>query len=210
MKLNISSIDQKILLAAVNVTTHPSVFSRLVASVKADIENNKLATFTDFAMSNANLERRMAALGVGSLLVAGGVLSLTLITLSSASPGLRWLPLLAFVPGIATLSLALCGKCILLHARQRYQLPPWEGYPIEDAEDAGAAPEAQKLWEYRYTKTTWLERVLAKEGKILDRGIASAHQSQLLAAVGFSVFVSFHATILVFFLANTERINYLN
>ncbi|KAI1645833.1 uncharacterized protein F4817DRAFT_317448 [Daldinia loculata] len=125
-QLNLSSREQKGVIQALAYTTHPSAFRTIARSIENTLRRQAHPNFIRWTICNGNPARVTFArsLGVGTLLcaTAGAII----LTLSSAARGWRALFAIGWVLGIATLTAAWKGMCVVLHGLHHRHVRPWE------------------------------------------------------------------------------------
>ncbi|KAG0645317.1 hypothetical protein D0Z07_8832 [Hyphodiscus hymeniophilus] len=133
-ELNISSGQRKTLLKALEATTHPSAFSRVISDVESVLRNQLHPNFIRWTICNGNRPRVMFARGLGITLTLAGVSIELLLTLSDVGRGYRALGAIALVIGTATLIAAAKGMCVVLHGMHHRHLRPWELFTDAEAD----------------------------------------------------------------------------
>lgn len=135
-QLNLSSKERNALLHALQNTTHPSAFREVVTTVEWSLRCQAHPNFIRWTIYNGNRPRVVFARGLGIGGIVGGLITATVITLSSASRSWRALSLIGFLIGISTLIAAWKGMCVVLHGMHHRHLRPWELF-TSDEEAAG-------------------------------------------------------------------------
>jgi hypothetical protein len=111
--LNLSAKERGLLLKALSVTTHPSAFREVIATVEWTLRHQGHPNFIRWTICNGNPPRQMFARGLGIGGIIGGIVYAIVITLSGAHRGWRALAFLGFFIGIATLFAAWKGMCVV-------------------------------------------------------------------------------------------------
>lgn len=101
------------LLKALSVTTHPSAFRDVVATVEWTLRHQAHPNFIRWTICNGNPPRQTFARGLGVGGIVGGIVYAIVITLSSANRGWRALAFLGLFIGISTLFAAWKGMCVV-------------------------------------------------------------------------------------------------
>ena len=132
-KLNLSAKERTALLKALSVTTHPSAFKDVVATVEGSLRHQAHPNFIRWTICNGNPPRQTFARGLGVGGIVAGLVYGIIITLSDANRGWRALAFLAFFIGISTLFAAWKGMCVVLHGMHHRHLRPWELFASDDS-----------------------------------------------------------------------------
>lgn len=111
--LNLASRERALLLKALSVTTHPSAFREVVATVEWTLRRQGHPNFIRWTICNGNPPRQTFARGLGVGGIIGGIVYAIVITLSGANRGWRALAFLGFFIGISTLFAAWKGMCVV-------------------------------------------------------------------------------------------------
>jgi hypothetical protein len=111
--LNLSAKEKSGLLKALAVTTHPSAFREVIATVEWTLRHQAHPNFIRWTICNGNPPRQTFARGLGVGGIVGGILYAIIITLSGAHRGWRAFAFLGFFIGIATLFAAWKGMCVV-------------------------------------------------------------------------------------------------
>lgn len=111
--LNLAAKERALLLKALSVTTHPSAFREVVATVEWTLRHQGHPNFIRWTICNGNPPRQMFARGLGVAGIIGGIVYAIVITLSGANRGWRALAFLGFFIGISTLFAAWKGMCVV-------------------------------------------------------------------------------------------------
>ncbi|KAE9979977.1 hypothetical protein BLS_009282 [Venturia inaequalis] len=141
-QLNLSGRERGALLHALEVTTHPSAFRRVLQTVEYALRRQAHPNFIRWSICNGNRARVIFARGLGVSLILVGILVAILITLSAAGRGWRVIALLPLLLGISTLIAAWKGMCVVLHGMHHRHLRPWELF--EDSEHPRYSEEGMK------------------------------------------------------------------
>lgn len=144
-ELNISAGQRKTLLKALEATTHPSAFTRVVTDIEAVLRNQLHPNFIRWTICNGNRPRVIFARGLGISLILAGIIAELLITLSNVGRGWRALGAIGLVIGTATLIAAYKGMCVVLHGLHHRHLRPWELFM--DAENDKGDSDSYNLRE---------------------------------------------------------------
>ncbi len=216
-ELNISSGQRKTLLKALETTTHPSAFTRVIAEVETVLRNQLHPNFIRWAICNGNRPRVIFARGLGISLILFGVLVELLITLSNASRGYRALGAIGLVLGVATLIAAAKGMCVVLHGLHHRHVRPWELFTdAENGQDKEGSTGSYSMresvetiqsansyedepWVIRYRKRNIVRKIFDREVWIQEPALRQIQdmiflQSVLIAlAVGLVITAIFVA-----------------
>ncbi len=111
--LNLAARERALLLKALSVTTHPSAFRDVIATVEWTLRHQGHPNFIRWTICNGNPPRQMFARGLGVGGIVGALVYGIVITLSGANRGWRALAFLGFFIGIATLFAAWKGMCVV-------------------------------------------------------------------------------------------------
>lgn len=111
--LNLSAKESAVLLKALSVTTHPSAFREVIATVEWTLRHQAHPNFIRWTICNGNKPRQGFARFLGVAGIVGGIVYAIVITLSSANRGWRALAFLGLFIGIATLFAAWKGMCVV-------------------------------------------------------------------------------------------------
>ncbi|KIX01524.1 uncharacterized protein Z518_09250 [Rhinocladiella mackenziei CBS 650.93] len=130
--LNLSSQEKAVLLKALSITTHPSAFREVIASVEWSLRRQAHPNYIRWTICNGNKPRQTFARGLGVGGIVAGMVYAIVVTLSSVNRGWRALAFLSLFIGIATLFAAWKGMCVLLHGVHHRHLRPWELFGDED------------------------------------------------------------------------------
>lgn len=131
--LNLSDKERAALLKALSITTHPSAFKDVVATIEYTLRHQAHPNFIRWTICNGNPPRQTFARGLGVGGILAGIVFGILITLSGANRGWRVFAFLAFFIGISTLFAAWKGMCVVLHGMHHRHLRPWELFASDDA-----------------------------------------------------------------------------
>lgn len=111
--LNLSAKEKAVLLKALSITTHPSAFRDVIATVEWSLRRQAHPNFIRWTICNGNKPRQTFARGLGVAGILAGIVYAIVITLSSANRGWRALAFLGLFIGIATLFAAWKGMCVV-------------------------------------------------------------------------------------------------
>jgi hypothetical protein len=100
-------------MKALFVTTHPSAFRDVIATVESSLKRQAHPNFIRWTICNGNPPRQTFARGLGVGGIVAGIVFCIVITLSSANRGWRALGFLGLFIGIATLFAAWKGMCVV-------------------------------------------------------------------------------------------------
>lgn len=131
-ELNLSDKERGGLLKALQVTTHPSAFQTVIATVEWSLRCQAHPNFIRWTICNGNRPRVIFARGLGIGGIVAGLVVAIILTLSSAGRGWRALSLIGFFIGISTLIAAWKGMCVVLHGMHHRHLRPWELFSSDD------------------------------------------------------------------------------
>lgn len=178
-ELNISSGQRKALLKALEATTHPSAFARVVTDVESVLRNQLHPNFIRWTICNGNRPRVVVARGLGISLIVAGILADLLITLSNIGRGWHGLGAIGLVIGTATLIAAYKGMCVVLHGMHHRHLRPWElfadaeidkdadgeSYSMRESVDSVQSANSYEdaPWVVKYQKRNIIRKVFDRE-----------------------------------------------
>ena len=111
--LNLSAKEKAVLLKALSITTHPSAFRDVIATVEWTLRHQAHPNFIRWTICNGNKPRQAFARFLGVAGIVGGLVYAIVITLSSANRGWRALAFLGFFIGVSTLFAAWKGMCVV-------------------------------------------------------------------------------------------------
>ena len=114
--LNLSAKEKAVLLKALSVTTHPSAFRDVIATVEWTLRHQAHPNFIRWTICNGNKPRQAFARFLGVAGIVGGIVYAIIITLSSANRGWRALAFLGLFIGVATLFAAWKGMCVVSYS----------------------------------------------------------------------------------------------
>ncbi|OAL31109.1 hypothetical protein AYO20_08344 [Fonsecaea nubica] len=171
--LNLSAKEKAVLVKALSVTTHPSAFRDVIATVEWTLRHQAHPNFIRWTICNGNKPRQAFARFLGVAGIVGGIVYGIVITLSSANRGWRALVFLGLFIGIATLFAAWKGMCVVLHGMHHRHLRPWELFGDED----DASPEKKtsfdslgssnsyedEPWVAKYEKRNIIRKIFDRE-----------------------------------------------
>ena len=140
--LNLSAKERSGLLKGLAITTHPSAFREVIATVEWTLRHQAHPNFIRWTICNGNPPRQMFARGLGVGGIVAGIVYGVIMTLSGANRGWRAFAFLLFFIGIATLFAAWKGMCVVLHGMHHRHLRPWELFG--DADEATSDYELKK------------------------------------------------------------------
>ncbi|RMZ79480.1 hypothetical protein DV738_g3324, partial [Chaetothyriales sp. CBS 135597] len=194
--LNLSSKERSGLLRALAVTTHPSAFREVIATVEWTLRHQAHPNFIRWTICNGNPPRQVFASVLGYACVVGATVYGIVITLSSVNRGWRALAFIGYFIGIATLWAAWKGMCIVLHGMHHRHLRPWELFG--DAEDACAEYECHKgsfdslgssnsyesePWVVKYEKRPLIRKIADREVWVQDPTLRSIQDTIFVQAL---------------------------
>ncbi|RMD42656.1 hypothetical protein DV735_g2471, partial [Chaetothyriales sp. CBS 134920] len=214
--LNLSSKERSGLLRALAVTTHPSAFREVIATVEWTLRHQAHPNFIRWTICNGNPPRQVFASVLGYACIVGATAYAIVITLSSVNRGWRALAFIGYFIGIATLWAAWKGMCIVLHGMHHRHLRPWELFG--DAEDACAEFECHKgsfdslgssnsyesePWVVKYEKRPLIRKIADREVWVQDPTLRAIQDTIFVQALllGFAI----GAIITGIFLANGDE-----
>lgn len=119
-------------MKALSITTHPSAFRDVVATVEWSLRHQAHPNFIRWTICNGNPPRQYFARGLGIAGIIAGLVYQIIITLSSANRGWRALGFLGYFIGVATLFAGWKGMCVVLHGMHHRHLRPWELFANSD------------------------------------------------------------------------------
>lgn len=194
-ELNLSHKDRRVVLQALQQTTHPSALSIIKNMLDMTLRNRAHPNFIRWSICNGNTPRTFFLRGFAVMNITIGFIVATLLTLSSVS---RWFRITAAVEwwfGITNFIAASQGLCILLHRRHTRNIRPWEisgtghqrKYSSDDLETVFRGgnveySETKSRWPVKmqvfgpsnnYLKESWIEKDQLKPmwNKIKDRKV---------------------------------------
>jgi len=204
-ELNISSGQRKTLLKALEVTTHPTVFTRVIADVESVLRSQLHPNFIRWTICNGNRPRVYFARVLGMSLILSGILIELFIALSNVPRGFRALGAIALVIGVATLFAAVKGMCVVLHGMHHRHLRPWELFADEenDKDSNGSAYSMRESldsiqssnsyqdapWVVRYQKRSIIRKIFDREIRVSEPALRHIQDMIFLQSIlaGFVV-----------------------
>ena len=151
-QLNLSAKERAVVLKALSITTHPTAFRDVIATIEWSLRHQAHPNFIRWTICNGNPQRQTFARGLGVGTIVAGLVYGIVITLSGANRGWRALMFLGLFIGIATLFAAWKGMCVVsssptshdffahifqvLHGLHHRHLRPWELFQDSDAESS--------------------------------------------------------------------------
>lgn len=115
-QLNLSAKEQSTVMKALSMTTHPTAFREVLATVEWTLRHQAHPNFIRWTICNGNPPRKHFARGLGIVTIILGIVYAIVITLSSANRGWRALAVLPWVVGTATLFAGWKGMCVVCRA----------------------------------------------------------------------------------------------
>lgn len=201
-KLNLSDQERTALLRALSITTHPSAFKDVAATVEASLRQQAHPNFIRWTICNGNPPRQAFARGLGVGGIVGGIVYGIVITLSDAGRGWRAFAFLAFFIGIATLFAAWKGMCVVLHGMHHRHLRPWELFANDDVasseydlkkdsfDSLGSSNSYEdEPWVAKYEKRNIIRKIFDREVWIQEPALRSIQDTIFIQAL-ITAFVS--------------------
>ncbi|KAJ9615373.1 hypothetical protein H2200_001448 [Cladophialophora chaetospira] len=208
--LNLSAKEKAVLLKALSVTTHPSAFRDVIATVEWTLRHQAHPNFIRWTICNGNKPRQAFARFLGVAGIVGGLVYAIVITLSSANRGWRALAFLGFFIGVATLFAAWKGMCVVLHGMHHRHLRPWElfgdesdGYSDYDMkkgsfDSLGSSNSYEdEPWVAKYEKRNLIRKVFDREVWIQEPALRQIQDTIFVQAL-LTAFVSGAITTAIF------------
>ncbi|KAK2829840.1 hypothetical protein FQN49_007207 [Arthroderma sp. PD_2] len=127
-QLNLTSIERKVVMQALSVTTHPSAFAGVLQEVEWNLRQQSHPQFLRWSLNNSNHNRLLCARIVSTIIIAFGLSLAIVLVFSKVHRGWRMFSALLLFPGIASLIAAMEGTCMLFLCFYKRQLHPWEIY----------------------------------------------------------------------------------
>lgn len=142
-QLNLSARERKHLLTALSHTTHPTAFRQTARSVETTLRMQAHPNFLRWSICNGNPPRVVFANLLGGVLILGSLVAYLLLCLSAVPRGVRAVPAVGMVLGVATQCAAAKGMCVVLHGMHHRHVRPWELFcdeevELRDEKDAGS------------------------------------------------------------------------
>ncbi|KIW51418.1 hypothetical protein PV05_10139 [Exophiala xenobiotica] len=216
--LNLSSKERAVVLKALSVTTHPSAFRDVIATVEWSLRRQAHPNFIRWTICNGNKPRQTFARGLGVAGIVAGIVYAIVITLSSANRGWRALAFLGLFIGIATLFAAWKGMCVVLHGMHHRHLRPWELFNDDDEassdytlnkgsfDSLGSSNSYEDSpWVAKYEKRNIIRKIFDREVWIQEPALRQIQDTIFIQAILTSFVIS--AIITAIFLA-VPRGNY--
>ncbi|KAL6250149.1 hypothetical protein RBB50_002450 [Rhinocladiella similis] len=216
--LNLSSKERTVLLKALSVTTHPSAFRDVIATVEWSLRRQAHPNFIRWTICNGNQPRQTFARGLGVAGIVAGIVYAIVITLSSVNRGWRALAFLGLFIGIATLFAAWKGMCVVLHGMHHRHLRPWELFNNDDEASSDYASKKDSFdsigsansyedapWVAKYEKRNLIRKIFDREVWIQEPALRQIQDTIFLQAIITAFVIS--AIITAIFLA-VPRGNY--
>jgi len=194
--LNLSAKERSALIKALSITTHPSAFKDVVATIEYTLRHQAHPNFIRWTICNGNPPRQTFARGLGIGGIVAGVVYGIVITLSNASRGWRAFAFLAFFIGISTLFAAWKGMCVVLHGMHHRHLRPWELFASDDSASAdydlkkgsfdslGSANSYEdEPWVAKYDKRNLIRKIFDREVWIQEPALRSIQDTIFIQAL---------------------------
>ncbi|CZT50937.1 uncharacterized protein RSE6_12011 [Rhynchosporium secalis] len=200
-QLNLSSRERELVLYAIANNNHPSSFAVALRAADNVLRNDSYPKFLQLATPNMNRIRQKFAYCMGYVCITLGLVYAASMCLTSARREWRLFAVPLIVIGVATLSAARHGMCLVLHSFGHYQVKPWEVYDPEQAERAHANPEVflggkyngeSKDWVQRYNRRYAMRKIFDKEAPVEDPRIRDAQN----IIFGQGLFIGFMASLI--------------
>lgn len=204
-QLNLSARERQQLLTALSRTTHPSALRQVARSVESGLRMQAHPNFIRWSVCNGNPPRVAFAKLLGAFLIAASLAAYVLLSLSRVPRGLRALPAVGAVLGIATQCAALKGMCVVLHGMHHRHVRPWELFAHEEVEHgAGGLKDAvsekeedgssfesfgatnsyeDEPWVVRYQKRNLLRKVFDREVWIQEPALRNIQDTIFVQAL---------------------------
>ncbi|KIV95523.1 hypothetical protein PV10_03167 [Exophiala mesophila] len=210
--LNLSAKERAVVLKALSITTHPSAFRDVIATVEWSLRHQAHPNFIRWTICNGNPPRQTFARGLGVGGIVAGIVYAIVITLSSANRGWRALAFLGLFIGIATLFAAWKGMCVVLHGMHHRHLRPWELFSDSDDSESdfslgkgsfdslGSANSYEdEPWVAKYEKRNIIRRIFDREVWIQEPMLRQIQDTIFVQALITAFIIS--AVITAIFLA---------
>jgi len=194
--LNLSDKERAALLKALSITTHPSAFKDVVATIEYTLRHQAHPNFIRWTICNGNPPRQTFARGLGIGGIVAGIVFGIVITLSNANRGWRALAFLAFFIGIATLFAAWKGMCVVLHGMHHRHLRPWELFASDDTasteydlkkesfDSLGSSNSFEdEPWVAKYDKRNVIRKIFDREVWIQEPALRSIQDTIFIQAL---------------------------
>ncbi|KAK5940599.1 hypothetical protein PMZ80_007016 [Knufia obscura] len=194
--LNLSGKERTALLKALSITTHPSAFKDVVATIEYTLRHQLHPNFIRWTICNGNAPRQTFARGLGIGGIVAGLVYGIIITLSDAGRGWRALAFLAFFIGISTLFAAWKGMCVVLHGMHHRHLRPWELFGSDDTSSSGydlkkdsfdtlgsANSFEDEPWVAKYDKRNVIRKIFDREVWIQEPALRSIQDTIFIQAL---------------------------
>ncbi|KAF2839878.1 hypothetical protein M501DRAFT_932495 [Patellaria atrata CBS 101060] len=192
-QLNLSARERAALLHALEVTTHPSAFRDVVATVEWSLRCQSHPNFIRWTICNGNRPRVIFARGLGVTTILLSLVAIVLLTLSNAGRGWRVIPFVGFFIGISTLIAAWKGMCIVLHGMHHRHLRPWELFAsddeVEEVEIDGTRESLEsnsfedEPWVAKYEKRNIIRKVFDREVWIQEPALRQVQDTIFVQAL---------------------------
>ncbi|KAK4946165.1 hypothetical protein LTR10_014677 [Elasticomyces elasticus] len=210
--LNLSAKEKAVLLKALSITTHPSAFRDVIATVEWSLRRQAHPNFIRWTICNGNPPRQTFAQGLGIAGIVAGIVYDIVITLSSANRGWRALGFLGLFIGIATLFAGWKGMCVVLHGMHHRHLRPWELFNDDDEASSDYALSKGSFdslgsfnsyedapWVVKYEKRNVIRKIFDREVWIKEPALRQIQDTIFLQACITAFIIS--AVITAIFLA---------
>jgi len=194
--LNLSARERTALLKALSITTHPSAFKDVVATIEYTLRHQAHPNFIRWTICNGNPPRQTFARGLGIGGIIAGIIYGIVITLSGANRGWRTFAFLAFFIGISTLFAAWKGMCVVLHGMHHRHLRPWELFESNDVASSdydmkkgsfdtlGSANSFEdEPWVAKYDKRNIIRKIFDREVWIQEPALRSIQDTIFIQAL---------------------------
>lgn len=201
-QLNLSFRERELVLHAIATNNHPSSFAVALRAADNVLRNDSYPKFLQLATPNMNRIRQKFAFCMGYFCIALGSFYAAFMSLTSAQREWRLLAIPLIVLGVATLSAARHGMCLVLHSLGHYQVKPWEVYDPEHAERAHTNPEVflggkynseSRDWVQRYNRRYAMRKIFDKEAPVEEPRIRDAQN----VIFGQGLLTGFLASIII-------------
>ncbi|KAJ2897554.1 hypothetical protein MKZ38_004626 [Zalerion maritima] len=202
-QLNLSDREQRITLAGLAYTTHPSALRTAVKVVETSLRGQAHPNFVRWSICNGNPARVFFARFLGVFLIVGATLAAILLALSDVARAYRAVCAVGWVLGIATLIAAWKGMCVVLHGMHHRHIRPWELFTDCDSESGNKEKTRGSFesfgssnsyedepWVVKYEKRNLVRKIFDREVWIQEPALRQIQDTIFIQAMLFALITS--------------------
>lgn len=112
-QLNLTCSERDSLIHALTITTHPSVFNRVLKEVEWNLRQESHPNFLRWIANNSSKQRLLCSRIISSIMIMLGLAAGILLALSSVGRLWRIMSAVLFMPGLSCFIAAWDGTCIV-------------------------------------------------------------------------------------------------